>query len=158
MAHPDRETGSDADMAAVNEAYRVLSGRSRPAGREADGPSSEPVGEDVPVRPPRPNPLSPDGPARFPWRGLLVAGVIGSTLVLVSAALADQPSEEPPDGIIRTDSCVVIEPNGDAREVACTGDGDIVVELLIPTDAKCPVTMEPHRDRLGLGIACIMRP
>jgi hypothetical protein len=87
---------------------------------------------------------------------MLVLGLVGSALVLVSAAMADPPEEEVPDGIIRNDSCVVIEPNGDAREVACTGEDDIVVELLIPLDARCPAGMEPHRDRLGLGIACIV--
>jgi hypothetical protein len=87
---------------------------------------------------------------------MLVVAAVGSVLVLLSAALADAPEEEVPDGILRTDSCVAIEPNGDAREVACTGEDDIVVELLIPTDARCPVGMEPHRDRLGLGVACIV--
>ena len=87
---------------------------------------------------------------------MLVFAAIGSALVLVSAAMADQPADEVPDGILRANSCVAIEPNGDAREIACTGEDDIVVELLIPTEAQCPVGMEPHRDRLGLGVACII--
>lgn len=166
--HPDRGgvDGEPASMAEINEAYRVLGdpGRravydrslTRPAERSS-GVAADDVDvviEDDPVR--RPNPLSPEGPARFPWKLMLVFAVIGSVLVLVSAALADQPADEVPDGILRTDSCVAIEPNGDAREIACTGEDDIVVELLIPTEAECPVGMEPHRDRLGLGIACIV--
>lgn len=173
--HPDR--GPDAggqqgvSMAEINEAYRVLGDPGRRALYDrtlsghgavpadevpADGP---PPDEDLdPVRRPSRTGrlLVPDGPARFPWKPMLLVAVVGSILVLVSAALADPPEEEPPDGILRTDSCVAIEPNGDAREVACTGEDDIVVELLIPTGARCPVGMEPHRDRLGLGIACIV--
>lgn len=175
--HPDRtvEGVGDVSMAQINEAYRVLKDPARRAlydrslatARTAADPTDvtrdhvhdvDEVGEVDPnlVRGARSNPLSPDGPARFPWRSMLVLAVVGSLLVLVSAALADPPAEEVPDGILRTDSCIVIEPNGDAREVACTGEDDIVVELLLPTDARCPVGMEPHRDRLGLGIACIV--
>lgn len=155
-------------MAAINEAYRVLSDPGRRAlydrtlsgGGVGAPPASAGVDDDEPspVRPPARagRLLSPDGPARFPWKAMLLVAAVGSVLVLVSAALADPPEAEVPDGILRTDSCVTIEPNGDAREVACTGEDDIVVELLIPTDARCPVGMEPHRDRLGLGVACIV--
>jgi molecular chaperone DnaJ len=54
---------------------------------------------------------------------------------------------------------VALEANGDAREVACTGDAgrDAVVRVLVPLDARCPDGSEPHRDRLGLGIACLDR-
>jgi hypothetical protein len=51
---------------------------------------------------------------------------------------------------------VAIEPNGDARELNCGGDGDVVVEVVIAFDATCPTGTEPHRDRLGLGIACVI--
>lgn len=153
-------------MAEINEAYRVLSDPGRravydrslsvpaPGAAEADHDEA-----DTDVAPPHSRPrrvLAPDGPARFPWKPMLLVAAVGSALVLVSAAIADPPGEEVPDGIIRTDSCVTIEPNGDAREVACTGDGDIVVELFIPTEARCPVGMQGHRDRLGLGVACIV--
>lgn len=172
LHHPDRRA-DDRDgvtMADINEAYRVLKDPGRRAVYDrslrvgstgstvgstsaADSPT---VDDTIVASSRRANPLSPDGPARFPWKGLLIAGVVGSGLVIVNAALADPPGEEVPDGIIQTDSCVAIEPNGDAREVACTGEDDIVVELLIPLDARCPVDMEPHRDRLGLGIACVV--
>ncbi len=173
--HPDRVAAADgpasaspeAGMAQINEAYRVLGDPGRRAVYDrslaggAAGPSDRSDGSGAPsatavddvVR--RPTALDPSGPARVPWKLMLVAAVVGSGLVLISAALADSPADEVPDGIIRTDSCVTIEPNGDAREVACTGEDDIVVELLLPTEAECPVGLEPHRDRLGLGIACI---
>lgn len=163
-------------MAEINEAYRVLSDPGRRAVYDrslttATGPSAtgadthgdddaDDDGEDEfghhDRRRSRPGRvLAPDGPARFPWKPMLVVAIVGSALVLVSAAFTDPPSEGVPDGIIRKGSCVAIEPNGDAREIACTGDDDIVVAVLIPTDARCPVGMRPHRDRLGLGIACI---
>ena len=67
-----------------------------------------------------------------------------------------QPSEEAPDGILRVGSCVAIERNGDAREVACTKtDADLIVELVLPTDQRCPFPLAGHRDRLGLGLACV---
>ena len=53
-------------------------------------------------------------------------------------------------------SCVAIEPNGDARESNCRGDGDLVVEVVVAFDATCPTGTAPHRDRLGLGIACVI--
>lgn len=181
--HPDRgsEVGTGGvSMAEINEAYRVLSDPGRRAiydralvdtARHAAGAGTDDGTDDGwhdAAHPDDPGTarrgraprsvrlLAPDGPARFPWKPMLVVAVVGSALVLLSAALADPPGEEVPDGILRTDSCVVIEPNGDAREVACTGEDDVVVELLIPTDARCPVGMEPHRDRLGLGVACIV--
>lgn len=166
LHHPDRgEGGADGvTMADVNEAYRVLKDPARRAlydrslatGRATADTVEAPVDDVTVGRPRRSNPLSPEGPARYPWKAMLVVGLVGSLLVLVSAAMSDPPGEEVPDGIIRTNSCIAIEPNGDAREVACTGEGDLVVELLIPLDARCPAGMQPHRDRLGLGIACIV--
>ncbi|MFP5488394.1 MAG: J domain-containing protein [Acidimicrobiia bacterium] len=166
LHHPDRLAASGqtpvVSMAEINEAYRVLSDPGRRAvydrtlGRPtAPDPTPASDFDDEPVVRPRPNRLSPDGPARFPWKAMLLLGAIGSALVLVSAAFTEPPSEEPPDGIIRIDSCVTIEANGDAREIACTGEDDIVVELFIPGDARCPAGLLPHRDRLGLGVACI---
>jgi len=97
------------------------------------------------------------GPARIPWRGLLVVGLIGVIGVVVLAQFTE-PGEVPgPDGVLRVGSCVTIEPNGDAREAACTGDPevDIVVEAFVPFDATCPNGTEPRRDRQGMGVACI---
>ncbi|HEY5662541.1 MAG TPA: DnaJ domain-containing protein [Ilumatobacter sp.] len=170
-SHPDRAAGGTgaasaplADMAAVNEAYRVLGD----PGRRAlyDRGLAGDVG-DVAEAPPRDHPvgatagragdrLAPAGPARLPWKLMAVAATVGSVVVFVTAAFNDPPSVEPPDGIIRAGSCVTIEANGDAREVACAGTpDDVVVELLITTGATCPPGLAAHRDRLGLGTACI---
>jgi hypothetical protein len=169
--HPDRvgpAVDDHTSMATLNEAYRVL----RDPGRRAlydsalragaaplDGSPADVTPADgvTPVDgvAMRDTVLSPSGPARVPWRLMTVVAVVGSSLVLVSSFFDDRPEVEVPDGILRADSCVQFEPNGDVREVACTGLGDVVVELLIPLDATCPAGLTGHRDRLGLGIACI---
>ena len=35
------------------------------------------------------------------------------------------------------------------------GDDDIVVAVLVPLDGVCPTGTVGHRDRQGLGIACV---
>ena len=100
------------------------------------------------------------GPARVPWRSLLVVGVIGVIGVVVLAQFTEPGEPSGPDGILGVDSCVAIETNGFAREVLCTRDPavDLVVTALVPFDATCPGGTEPHQDRQGMGIACITRP
>jgi len=62
----------------------------------------------------------------------------------------------PVDNLLRSGDCVAIEPNLDAREVPCTGARtDLVVVQLIPISSRCPAGTEGHRDRQGMGIACI---
>lgn len=174
QVHPDRGGASGPEMAAVNEAYRVLSDPGRRAMYDRSLYDRSSRGDPAPddfddsyfdvdhlnrddgmdaVR--RASPLSPPGPARVPWKLMLISALVGTGVVLVAAAFNEPPAEEPPDGILRPGSCVEIEANGDAREVACAGDGDVVVELLVPTSARCPSGTVAHRDRLGLGIACI---
>jgi molecular chaperone DnaJ len=87
---------------------------------------------------------------------MAIAAVIGSAAVLISSMFSRDPEVEQPDGILQPGSCVAFETNGDAREVACNGDeGDTVVEVLVALDGECPTGMVPHRDRQGLGIACV---
>ena len=149
-------------MAVINEAYRVLADPGRRAAYDrsltapATSPPDELVEEPEPPIEPRHNPLSPAGPARFPWKLMAVAAVIGSVAVLISSMFSRDPKVEHPDGILGPGSCVAFEPNGDAREVACSGGvDDIVVEQLVPLDGKCPTGTIGHRDRQGLGIACV---
>jgi hypothetical protein len=81
---------------------------------------------------------------------------IGITVVLIGAALRGPDVERPPDGVVGPGSCVVIESNDDAREVNCTGAGDLVVVAVVAFDATCPTGSDPHRDHQGLGIACVI--
>jgi hypothetical protein len=169
--HPDRTRGAelpDVEMSRINEAYRVLGDPGRRAVYDRSlagtGPTIEDDADEADDLPPgmdladmrsRDSVLSPSGPARVPWKLMAVTAIVGSAAVLIGATFNDPPSEEVPDGIIRVGSCIAVEANGDAREVACTQtDEDLVVELLIPTEAECPHPLVPHRDRLGLGIAC----
>ncbi|MCB0965858.1 MAG: J domain-containing protein [Ilumatobacter sp.] len=99
--------------------------------------------------------LSPSGPAKMPWKLMAVAAVVGSVAIVASAALVDAPQDEPPDGILRVGSCVAVETNTDVREIACSAEAELVVRLVIPTDATCPAAYLPYRDRLGLGTACV---
>ncbi len=155
-------------MVAINEAYRVLADPGRRAlydrslesgGATVFDDTVETSGDRAPAAPEsgRSTPLSPSGPARLPWRLMLAAAAIGSAVVLISSLFDDPPGVEPPDGVLREGSCVAFEVNGDVREVACgQGDGaDIVVEVLVPLGGTCPSGTVGHRDRLGLGIACV---
>jgi hypothetical protein len=148
-------------MVAINEAYRVLADPGRRAiydrslnTRVETAPDDE-VTVDPVVVADKPNPLAPAGPARVPWRLMLAVAAIGSAVVLISSLFDDPPQEEPPDGILSPGSCVAFETNGDVREVACSGADDIVVEVLVPLDGICPTGTVGHRDRLGLGMACV---
>lgn len=158
-------------MAAVNEAYRVLGDPRRRFEYDrtlhlygsAVGPAHTVPGrnddddDDVerPVSPVAPSRLMPAGPARIPWKLMAVMAVVGSAVILFAASFNDPPSTETPDGILRVGSCVEIEQNFDVREVSCTGDDDLVVDLVLPTDATCPTGLGTFRDRLGLGTVCI---
>ena len=170
--HPDRAAHSSAagsnTMPAINEAYRVLNDPGRRAMYDrslsgghantqrptsAPGPESETaerwtIGGDVYVR-----------PARIPWRSLLLFSSIAIVAIVVLAQFVQPTGPQPPDGILRNGDCVQILDNGDAREIACTGIGDMIVRAFNPTfDASCPGRTVPHRDRLGMGVACIELP
>jgi hypothetical protein len=179
--HPDRASSATGgsgppgeSMAEVNEAYRVLAdpalrlaydrglaapptgAPADPAGAGAGAPDGDDAELDFGSTADRSTVLAPAGPARIPWRMMAAAAVIGSAVVVVSSLFDSPPSAEPPDGLLRPGSCVAFETNGDVREVACRNDGsDIVVDVMVPLDAVCPVATVGHRDRLGLGIACI---
>lgn len=151
-------------MPAINEAYRVLGDPARravydaglrPAASASPPTTSEPASAyTAPMHP------SHLGPARIPWRSLLVVGIIGVVGVVVLAQFTEPGEPAGPDGILGVGSCVAIETNGFAREVLCTRDPtvDLVVAALVPFDATCPGRTEAHQDRQGMGIACITRP
>jgi molecular chaperone DnaJ len=172
--HPDRMVGSAAGgdrMPMINEAYRVLSDPGRRAvydaerrGRvasvagesTANGAGSDRfAGRDVPAYQYR----HPDGPARVPWRSLLFFSGVAIAAIVVLAQFSSPSSPGVPDGILRSGDCVEILANNDAQEVACTGTGDLVLRQFIAFDRVCPNGWQPHRDRQGMGVACVeLRP
>jgi molecular chaperone DnaJ len=83
----------------------------------------------------------------------MAAAGIGIVLLGVFTYTPSKPG--PPDNLLEPGSCVVLEDNGDASEVNCDTDHDGVVVSLITGDQRCPTDLEPHRDRQGLGVACI---
>jgi molecular chaperone DnaJ len=169
--HPDRmasvAAGSDdVSMPAINEAYRVLGEPARRAVYDASlrgatqrGPAAPPsesaTGAGAPVGASTfPSHL---GPARIPWRSVGFFALLAIIGIVVLAQFTEPGEPRGPDGIIQIGSCVTIEPNGDAREVSCTADPtvDLVVEAFVPFSDSCPGGTSPHRDRQGMGVACV---
>ncbi len=95
---------------------------------------------------------------RVPWRGVVAVIVAGAAGVVVLSAVTDPTVPRAPDGLLQSGSCVAFEPNGDAREIACAGVDDVVMDVLVPFDGQCPQGTVGHRDRQGMGIACIESP
>jgi hypothetical protein len=159
--HPDREPSAAARMASINEAYRVLG---EPARRAVYDATLRGTGSAVGPSAPRPHappsaatpPRQPLPPARYPWKLVLVLFLIGTTVVLIGAAIYRPKDPGPPDNLLEPGSCVTIETNGDAREINCTeAPGELVVSALIGMDEHCPAGTEGHRDRQGRGQACV---
>lgn len=170
--HPDRVASSAAGgadrMSAINEAYRVLSDPGRRAlydaslrsgGSTATRSQDRPSGADeVEVHD------HDDGyefrvarmrePPKMPWRTIVIAGIlaIGGVIVLSQFNETDGST---PDGILRVGDCVEIDREVYAREVLCTGEGDLVVRQFIPFDRECSNAWLPLQDRQGMGIACV---
>lgn len=173
--HPDRMMGSAAGsdkMPSINEAYRVLSDPGRRAVYDASLRSGTPVSPN-PTKP-APDPRNegpgdeamrewryqhPEGPARVPWRLLSICSVVMIIGIVVLAQFSEPGERAAPDGILRNGDCVEIIANGDAREVACEGEGDLVVRQFIAFGRECSNGLARHRDRQGMGVACVeVRP
>lgn len=168
--HPDMHgEASSARMAQINEAWRVLGEPSRR--REYDltvASRAVATDDDVAVaagsdaraatfREPHHNPLARyQDPPRFPWRfmgGLLLVGV---AFVVLGVLTAGDPVPPKVDNVLNPGDCVVIDVNGDAAERLCTQAHDGVVEILLTGgEVLCPNGSEPHRDRQGMGTACV---
>jgi molecular chaperone DnaJ len=161
LHHPDHGDVDAGAMAAINEAYRVLGEPARRAAYDAQsgrtgsaaGGSASPGAGDRRV----PAPSVDTTPARYPWKLVLGMAAFGAAVVLVGAALYEPADPERPDNLLEPGSCVVIEANGDAREVTCTGEDRLVVEALVPIGGRCPNGAAAHRDRQGRGLACVVQ-
>ncbi|NQV96825.1 MAG: J domain-containing protein [Acidimicrobiaceae bacterium] len=95
--------------------------------------------------------------ARFPWRFVLIIIVVGTAIILGINAAGQQRKPVGPDGLLQSGSCIVVDANLAAVEVACEEPHDGVVRQLIGFDKVCPRDTEAIRDRQGMGIACVVR-
>jgi len=165
--HPDAHGGAPSpEMAEINAAWRVLSDPGRRAMYDASlrSPAAGSFTRSVPVDrlqeeryPVAPRPAA-SGPPRFPFGAIaaLVGGAMALGFVFSAVSGRGDPADPAPvDPIMRQGDCVVIEASSDARKVACEQPHDGVVTTFIPFDGTCPFGTEPHRDRQGMGIACV---
>ncbi|MCE2763067.1 MAG: J domain-containing protein [Ilumatobacteraceae bacterium] len=169
--HPDARAargsaGSDDEMAAVNEAWRVLSDPVARARYDADlGGGTDPARRDatsgsthgVPTVQPRRDPFARyQNPPRFPWRFILLLIGAATVAILGVGALTDPAEPTPIDNVIRVGSCVSIDAvRLEVDEADCGGPYDGVVEQVVPFDATCPYDLMGYRDRQGMGVACV---
>lgn len=156
QAHPDAggSTASSADVAAINEAWNVLSQPNRRASydRSLATPPASPHREREVVVPPVVHER-----ARFPWRFVLTLIGLGAAGVILLNAVSSPAPPPGPDGLLSGGSCVVIDGSQAAVEVPCEGPHDAVVQQLIGFDMTCPTEMETFRDKQGMGLACVIR-
>jgi len=101
-------------------------------------------------------PFTVYSPARFPWRGLVIACVIGAVLVLIGHALTTPSVPRPIDQLLSSGSCVNIDSSLSAVEISCSQPHDAVVERLIAIDRSCPLEMGQFQDRQGMGTVCVL--
>jgi len=161
--HPDTHGESSAvQMAAINEAWRVVGDPQRrraydlslhhpEAARAARGSEAPEFIE------PRQNPLARyQDPPRFPWRLMAWMAAGGIALVVLGVVTAGDPVPPKVDNVLNPGDCVIIEANGDAAERLCTDPHDATVAVLLTLNERCPDGTEPHRDRQGLGTACLL--
>ncbi len=169
--HPDvraarGSVGSDDEMAAINEAWRVLSDPVARARYDADlGGGTDSARSESPTdhsytQPnlrPRLDPFARyQNPPRFPWRFILILIGVATVAILAVGALTDPAEPTPIDNVVRVGSCVAVDAvRLEVDEVDCVGAHDGVVEQVVPFDATCPYGLDGFRDRQGMGIACV---
>ena len=95
-------------------------------------------------------------PARFPWRGMVIASVVGAVLVLIAHAMTSPGVPRPIDQLLSSGSCVNIDSSLSAVEISCTQPHDAVVEQLIAIDRSCPLEMGQFQDHQGMGVVCVL--
>ncbi len=173
--HPDAH-GADAsdEMAAINEAWRVLSDTGRRAVydgslRRATSAGSAAGGTAATASAPDSSASAryqvdtgayrDDGRrARFPIWAVVSVVVLGAIFIFTAGALTDDPQPPAPDGLVGGGECVVIDESQAAVEVPCTAAHDWVVDQFVTADVSCPIDTREFRDRQGLGKVCVVAP
>lgn len=164
-AHPDALAGSSAvgggqaEMAAINAAWHVLSDPGRRAVYDASlrGPTTSAVASTERSRVPNVSLPVQRGSGRFPIWPFVLVGVLAAIFIFSAGALTKPGKPTSPDNLLFTGSCVRLEPNRDAVEVGCEGPHDATVVTVVNFDAVCPTDTETFRDRQGRGYACVRR-
>jgi molecular chaperone DnaJ len=165
--HPDATgAGSGVDMAAVNEAWRVLSDPARRAVYDASlrvsrvraaPPPPTVVDADlddatgfVPIR----HPLARLG-IPLPW--IVVLGVLAVIFVFTAYAVRSSHSGGGrPDGVIEVGSCVTVAPDG-VTEAACDSAHDGRVVAMPPAGTLCDASASGVLDRRTGDVVCVRR-
>jgi len=163
-AHPDH-AGSAADMAALNEAWRVLSdpGRRAMYDRALAGPRA--VAADGGARTVTPEDPDDEGPIErpagragyftgLPW--LIVLAVLAVIFVFTAyAAQGGDDSEPRPDGIVQRGDCVVLRTGHPVQETTCSADHDAVVADIVAPGVECREGTEAARGPVGAERLCL---
>ncbi|MEI8322474.1 MAG: DnaJ domain-containing protein [Actinomycetes bacterium] len=149
--HPDSHSGSvDAEeISAVSAAWDVLSRSERRRAYDKTITTGFAVSDAQPV------PVQNFEPAKFPWKFVLLFIAFGSIVVIFLSIFSSPQPPGAPDNVLQTGSCVNIDVDGAVYEVRCDLPHKAVVEKLVPFDAVCPMDTDLHRDRQGMGNACV---
>ena len=153
--HPDAQSSrvDPEEISAVSAAWEILSRSDRR--REYDKTLA--IGFGVSDVQAAPMPVQVYEPARFPWKFVVLFIVCGSLVVVILSLFSSPQPPGAPDNILQGGSCVNIDAGEAAFEVNCDQPHTAVVEKLVPFDAVCPMDTELHRDRQGMGNACVKR-
>ena len=151
--HPDAQSGrvDPEEISAVSAAWEILSRSDRR--REYDRTLT--IGLGAIDAQSAPMPVQVFEPARFPWKFVVLFIVCGSLVVIILSLFSSPQPPGAPDNVLQGGSCVNIDAGGAAFEVNCDQPHSGVVEMLVPFDAVCPMDTELHRDRQGMGNACV---
>lgn len=159
--HPDVAgpgPGAGEDMAEINRAWKVLSDPTSRAEYDSRIHRGSAAARAERIATPgfaRVDGVAPLAPARVSWRALLALAAMGAAFVLLVDAFSSPNAPTKPDQLLASGSCVVLDARSEAVEVSCDGPHDAVVRQLVAFDRTCPFATEPHRDRQGMGIACL---
>lgn len=152
-------------MAAINEAWTVLSDPVRRSRYDADlrtgvdafrTSSRTPTGSSADHTTLR-SPLIDTAPARFPWRFVLGLVVVATAAILILGALTSGGQPAPIDNLMQVGSCVDLDDvRGEAFEVECDGLEEAEVAEIVPFDGVCSGGRPGYRDRQGMGKVCVV--